>query len=575
MVRIQVSKLDARMNESDEMLAAKLMSRRQAGVIGQVAQLFEQARGDWTKIELRALEQGSSAAGTSAGVAALLKTQRERFEAAGTALATLAQSAQQDARTIGKLVDNLLQGSRSLLLMPFSTLSTGYPGMVADLCRDLGKQAAISLHGESVELDKRILDELKDPLLHLLRNCLDHGIEPPDERVRRGKPAQGTVSISASHGDAGKVDIVVTDDGGGIDAAAVRAAAVRHGLLNEEEAARLGDAESRELIFRSAISTRATVTRLSGRGLGLAIVREKVEKLGGRVAVDSVPGRGTTFRMSLPVLMAAFRGVLVEACGRCFVAPSAHVERVARVASGEVKTVEGRESVAIAGKPLMLARLGDLLEIAGNAPSAGEAYLSVLVLVFGGQRIACAVDAILGEQEVLVKPLKKPLVRVRNISGATVLESGRIAPVLNIPDLLRSTQTIRHRPSAAALRVDSKKAVLVAEDSITSRMLIAGILEAAGYQVSTAVDGIDAITQLRSGSFDLLVSDVDMPRLDGFGLTSTVRADKRLADLPIVLVTARETNEDRERGVDAGANAYIVKRSLEQSGLLEAVRRLL
>ena len=307
-------------------------------------------------------------------------------------------------------------------------------------------------------------------------------------------------------------------------------------------------------------------------------MREKTEKLGGGVSVESRRGAGATIRIALPVALATFRGLLVEAADRLFVVPTAQVERVARFKTAEVQTVENRETLSLNGQTISLARLADVLELPakerqGDPPSSVPAF----VLGEGDQRVAFAVDAVLDEQEVLVKRFGKPLSRVRNIAGATVLGSGRIAPILNVADLLKSAKRAFPvaRPATAAKAVETAaKSILVVEDSITSRMLLKSILESSGYKVKTAVDGMEGFTALRAERYDLVVSDVEMPRLNGFDLTARIRADKKLAGLPVVLVTALETREDRERGIDVGASAYLVKSSFDQSNLLEAVRRL-
>jgi two-component system chemotaxis sensor kinase CheA len=320
------------------------------------------------------------------------------------------------------------------------------------------------------------------------------------------------------------------------------------------------------------------ITELSGRGLGLAIVSEKAEKLGGRVAIESRRGSGTTIRMTLPLTLATFRGVLIEAARRLFIIPTAQVERVTRFEPQAVQTVEGRRTLVLNGRVVALADLADVLQLPAARQDADRPEATpVLVLGAGEQRVAFAVDAVLDEREVLVKRLAKPLSRVRNIAGATVLGSGEVAPILNVPDLLKSARIAGAAllaPASAQPAEATAKRILVAEDSITSRMLLKGILESAGYNVKTAVDGIEAYTALRAEDFDLLVSDVEMPRMNGFDLTARIRAVSTLAELPVVLVTALESREDRERGIDVGANAYLVKSSLNQSNLLEAVRRL-
>jgi two-component system chemotaxis sensor kinase CheA len=328
-------------------------------------------------------------------------------------------------------------------------------------------------------------------------------------------------------------------------------------------------------MFLSGVSTSPIITEISGRGLGLAIVREKAEKLGGRVAVQTQAGQGTTLQILLPLTLATFRGTLVQAAGQAFVIPTTNIERVGRVRVAEIKTVENNETIALDGRAVALVRLANVLELPAGAATEDEpVWLTFVVVTSGEKRIAFGVEAVLGAQEVLVKTLRKPLVRVRNIVGATVLGSGAAVLILNVADLLLSAVKVRPVAKSMPARVLERKALLVVEDSITSRMLLKNILESAGYRVRTAVDGLDALSLLKTEPFDGVVSDVEMPRLNGFSLTEKIRADRKLAELPVVLVTALGTQEDRERGVDVGANAYIVKRSFDQSNLLEALRRL-
>jgi two-component system chemotaxis sensor kinase CheA len=460
------------------------------------------------------------------------------------------------------------------------------PRLVRDLARDQGKEVELVVSGAELEIDKRILEELKDPLIHLVRNCVDHGIDKPEQRAAAGKPRRGTVTLSFGATVGRRLEVLVADDGAGIDAEQVRAAAMRSGVLSPEQAAKLDPVATRALIFRSGITTSRIITDISGRGLGLAIVREKVERLNGTVAVESVAGRGTSFRLLLPLTLATFRGVLVREGEQLFVLPSVNVERATRALPEEIQTVENRETIRLDGQVLSLVRLRDVLGMSVRAakPERGGAGDGVpgtpvpcVVLASGDARIAFRVDAVLDELQVLVKGLGRQLSRVRNIAGATILGTGQVVPVLNAADLMKSAVRAPAAVGAPAPEQAAAKtgSILVAEDSITSRTLIKNILETAGYRVTTAVDGADGLMQLRAGDFDLVVSDVDMPRLSGFELTERIRADKKLADLPVVLVTALESREDRERGIEAGANAYIVKSSFDQSNLLEVVRRLL
>ncbi len=566
-VRISAAKLDSVLLQAEEMLAVKTTVKERAAELRALAAELARWGAEWANA---APEQA----------AAFLEWNLAFFKTLEGRTHALARRAEQDQRALGGLVDDLLADAKRLVMLPFSRLLEGFPRLVRELARDEGKDVQLVMSGHDVEIDKRILEELKDALVHLLRNGVDHGIEPPAERVAAHKPPRATVELHVSQAGASEVDVCVSDDGRGIEVEKVKAAAVRKGLVSEEEAERMDAAQAQGLIFQSDLSTSPAITEISGRGLGMAIVRERVQKLGGRIAVESEAGRGTTFRITLPLTLATLRGLTVHAGGQAFVVPLPQIERAARVCPAEVETVEGRDTIAIGGRVLPLVELGEVLELSRGPGATGkppDRPFEVLILGVAEERIAFRVDAVGSEQEVLVKPLGWPLLRVRNVAGATVLADGLPAPILHVPDLLKSavrTRMADRGKGTAELAPRRKVTVLVAEDSITSRTLLKSILESAGYPVKTAVDGADALAALQAGEFGLVVSDIDMPRLDGFGLTAAIRADTRLQHLPIVLVSARETREDRERGIDVGASAYLVKSSFEQSDLLSVVARL-
>lgn len=587
-VRIGVAKLDARLLEAEEMLAAKLVTGQRSADLSELVDRLEEWQKEWLKVqpEARALRQslerlapspGATSNGALKALVEFSDWNLDYFRSLESKVATLNRTAAQDKLFVGKLVDDLLEDSKKLLMLPLSTLGGFFQKLVRDLCRDQGKKADLVIVGEEVEIDRRLLEEMKDPLIHIIRNCVDHGLETPEQRHEQGKAPRATITLTVSPLNGDKVELVVADDGAGIDFEKVKESAVKQGAISSQDASRISDHEALQLIFRSDVSTSPIITQLSGRGLGLAIVREQTEELGGNVTVESLRYAGTTIRITLPIALRTFRGILVETAKQLFVVPTAQVERVARFKPEDVQTVEGRETLALNGRAVALTHLAEVLELPtvdenGDAPGAWP----IVILGTGDTQIAFAVDAVLDEEEVLVKRLGKPLERVRNIAGATVLGSGQVAPILNVTDLLKSAKLIAGTTRAPALRAAEAeaKSILVVEDSITSRMLLKGILESAGYQVKTAVDGMEAFTTLRTERFDLVVSDVEMPRLNGFDLTAKIRADKKLAELPVVLVTALETREDRERGIDVGANAYLVKSSFDQSNLLETVRRL-
>lgn len=597
-VRISTAKLDKLLLEAEEMLAVKMTARQRAADLRDVKFVFESWKKEWAKVQprLRDLRDGESktadgqesngnshqhaARDAQSALLEFVDWNQAFLKSLEGQLAPLAKLVEQDQHSLGKLVDDLLEDSKKLLMLPFSTLLSVLPKLARDLCRDQGKEAEVVIRGGHVEIDKRILEEMKDPLIHVLRNCIDHGIEKPEQRARQNKPPRATVTIAVSQVNGSKVEILLSDDGAGIDLEKVKSAAVKHGIVSEAEARKLNDQEALALIFQSEVSTSPIITEISGRGLGLAIVWEKVEKLSGRVSVETHLHGGTTFRILLPLTLATFRGILVKAADQIFVIPAASVERADRIKRDEIKTVGNREAISLDGHAVSLARLDAVLELPGKETN-GEIpnFLPLVVLGSGDKRIAFGVDEVLNEEEVLVKPLGKPLSRVRNIAGATVLGSGKAVPVLHVADLLKSAMKAS-APAALAAEPSvngeaKRKSILVAEDSITSRMLLKNILESAGYQVKTTVDGVDALTTLKTEDFDLVVSDVEMPRMNGFDLTAKIRGDKKLAETPVVLVTALASQQDRERGVDAGADAYIVKRDFDQSNLLETVQRLI
>ncbi|MGA2546546.1 MAG: response regulator [Rectinemataceae bacterium] len=553
-VRIPMERLDALLLQAEEMIAIKMTTGQR---IAEMSEIQRNLR-EWRKESIRRKDRD----GTD-------------LDALENQVAAVTRALEQDHRSIRRMVDEHLEGMKRAVMLPVSSLVESFPKIVRDIARDQGKEVELVLLGTDIESDKRILEELKDPLIHLVRNCVDHGIRSPEERVAQGKSPQGTITIAFAAKDSRDMEILVSDDGVGVDGVRVRAAAVKSGILSREAAEKLDEEAVLALIFQSGISTSPILTDISGRGLGLAIVREKVQKLGGSVSVNSRIHAGTAFRIVLPLTLATFRGILVRVDERAFLLPTINVERVLRASQAEIKSVENREMIQVDGQNLSLVDLADVLGLPRRARQAPSTGLFIAVLAYGDRRVAFHVDEILDELQVILKNLGPQLRRVRNVAGAAILGNGKVVPVLNASDLITSAPRAAAAPRSVEPALPRIAHILVAEDSITARSLLKNILEGSGYRVTTAVDGADAYSQAREGEFDLVVSDVDMPRMSGFELTAKIRGDKRLSRTPVVLVTALESREDRERGIDAGADAYIVKSSFDQSNLLDALRRLL
>ncbi|NLK18270.1 MAG: response regulator [Synergistaceae bacterium] len=573
-VRVAASRLDGLLLEAEELISvnqAFAARRREAGAL---RTMLSADLGEWRKAR-ESLKRTVAGNPCLAGVEEFFQKGAEGLRRARDLASALEKKLAEDGESSGVLSQNLLEEARSTVMLPFSALLQGFPKIVRDLSRNLGREVDFKSSGGEAEVDKRILEGLKDPLIHLVRNAADHGIESPADREAAGKSSRGTITLSVSSVERGRVEVSLTDDGRGIDPCALRERAAKSGAISAAEARLLSDEAALMLIFQSGLSTSSIITEVSGRGLGMAIVREGVEKMGGKISLASAPGEGTVFTISLPVTLATFRGVIVEEWGRFFVLPAANVKRVARVRRCDVKRVGNRETILVDGKPCGLTRLGAVLELDPPADFMEREVFSVVAASAADATLAFIVDRVADEQEVLLKPMGDRLKRVRNVAGITVLGTGEAIPVLHCGDLVKSAlkgSFHQRRPPDEATK--GPPTILVAEDSITSRTLLKHILTAAGYRVLTASDGMEALEIFSAEGADLVVSDIEMPRMNGFELVSGIRSTEGLSETPVILVTSLESKEDRERGAAAGADAYIVKSGFDQGALLDVIKRL-
>jgi two-component system chemotaxis sensor kinase CheA len=464
---------------------------------------------------------------------------------------------------------------RRVRMLPFAEACQGLERAVRDLAQAGGKQVDLVVEGGRVELDRSVLEGLKDPLNHLVRNAVDHGIEPSERRRAAGKPPVGRVTVAAELRGS-QVEVVVADDGAGLDLDALRAVARKRGLPEPPEGS-----DMTHLIFLPGLSTAPIITDVSGRGVGLDVVKQRVEQLHGTIELASEPGRGTRFTLAVPLTLTTIRALLVVAGGQALAFPTTNVRKLILVGPDDVHRAGGREVLVTEGAPLPIAALAEALGLAVPKPAgaAASGRRPALIAAAGERRMAFVVDELLTEQEVVVKALGARIRRVRNFSGGTILPSGRVALVLNVAQLVRTAlgraPGATLAPAAPAAAPLAAKRLLVVDDSITTRTLEKSLLEAAGYQVATAVDGADAWRFLQEQGADLVLSDVEMPRMDGLELTEAIRASPRFTDLPVVLLTARASEHDKARGVEVGADAYLVKDEFDQRALLETVAQLL
>lgn len=566
-VRIPIARLDELLAEAEELIALKLRFRQQSQDLKEIINTVDIVR--------RGLINQKNP-----DKAAVLELDRS-LGALMKRVVQINRLNEQDRRLSENTIDNIIVDAKRLLMLPVSTVTQGLHKLVRDCARLEGKTVELVISGDDIELDRRILQELKDPLIHLLRNCIDHGIEIPANRQAAGKPVAARIRIDISANENSKVEIAISDDGNGIDTSRIREVALSTGAVSPEYLADMTDNDLRQLIFNSGFSTKSKVSMLSGRGLGLAIVMESLDKLGGSITVESVTGTGTTFNLVLPISLATIRGIYVRAGASVYVVPTLHVQKVCRVQTAEIKAVGNKNTIVVDNQTIRLVALAALLGLPVSGPALGDCTFA-MILGQGDNLFGLQIDEVLSEDDLLVKGIGPLLPRVRNIAAATILANGDIVPIVNVMDLLRNSGAdfVHHvhgtTAEAATSEKPAKKRILVVDDSITSRTLIMNVLESYGYEVKTAVDGLDGLAKLQgSERFDLATVDVEMPHMNGFELTARIRADKRLSRLPVVLITSLDSAEDKKKGINAGADAYIVKSGFDQTSLLDIIRKLI
>jgi two-component system sensor histidine kinase and response regulator WspE len=455
----------------------------------------------------------------------------------------------------------------------------GFSRLVRDTARQLGKQVRFEIVGEQTGVDRDILEKLEAPLNHLIRNALDHGVELPEKRRAAAKDAQATIRLEARH-VAGMLQVRLSDDGHGIDPERVRAKVIDRGLAPAAMAAKMADAELFEFLFLPGFSTKSEVTSLSGRGVGLDVVQSMVQSVGGSVRLSSQLGAGTCFTLQLPITMSVIRALIVRIAGQPYAFPLSRLESIQRVEASAVETLEGRPFFTLDGETIGLVPATQVLDLP-QVPTAAQ-QLSVAVLSDRGSRFGVVVDEFLGERDLDVRPTDPRLGKIPNISTASVLEDGWPVLIIDVEDLVRSIDNLLHgrrfklsEATTSDATARRTKRILVVDDSITVRELERQLLESRGYAVDVAVDGMDGWNAVRSVQYDLVVSDVDMPRMDGIQLVSQIKRDAGLRALPVIIVSYKDREEDRIRGLDAGASSYLTKSSFHDQRFLDTVSDLI
>ena len=477
------------------------------------------------------------------------------------------------------LAHRMYDSALACRMRPFADGVRALPRMVRDVGRSLGKQVHLEIVGETTQVDRDILEKLDAPLGHLLRNAVDHGIETPAERLAAGKPAEGVVRLEARH-SAGQLQITATDDGRGIDLARVRKAIVERKLTNEETAEQLSDAEVYEFLFLPGFTMKQDVTEISGRGVGLDVVQSTLKQVRGAIRVSSELGRSSRFQMQLPLTLSVVRTLLVEIGGEAYAFPLAHIVRTLKLPQDRIEVLEGRQHFKLNGRSIGLVSAEQIF--GASEPKAAGAELAVIILGDPSNPFALVTDRFLGERDLVVQPLDGRLGKIKDVAAGSLMEDGSPVLIVDIDDMLRSVEKFvsdgrlnKVERGADDAVHKTRRRVLVVDDSLTVRELERKLLGQAGYDVEIAVDGVDGWNAVRASEFDLIVTDIDMPRMDGIELVRLIKQDPKLGKLPVMIVSYKDREDDRRRGLEAGADYYLTKGSFHDDTLQQAVADLI
>ncbi|AIY41432.1 Single-stranded DNA-binding protein [Collimonas arenae] len=508
-----------------------------------------------------------------------LQDSRQQIDACQKVLAERLSELELFERRNSSRAQRLYDQALACRMRPFADRVVGYDRMVRDLGRSLGKQVRLEISGETTQVDRDILEQLDAPLVHLLRNALDHGIEPAPQRRLAGKADEGVITLNARH-HAGLLQITVSDDGNGIDLEQLRVSIVARGLVDNATAARLSDTELLHFLLLPGFSMRDTVTEISGRGVGLDVVHNMLKRMRGTIQIFSESGRGMRFQLQLPLTLSLVRSLLVSIGGEPYAFPLAYVNRTMIVAKEQIEWLEGRQHFTFEGRQIGLVAASQILQSGESASS--EDGIALVVIGDMAQTFGLQVDRLLGEHMLVVQPLDTRLGKIKDVAAAALMEDGTPVLILDVEDMLHSVdKLIAHgqldkiHDSSSQQQVQASKRVLVVDDSLTVRELERKLLSSRGYTVRIAVDGMDGWNALRSEPFDLVITDIDMPRMDGIELVTLIKNNLQLKAIPVMIVSYKDRQEDRQRGLEAGADYYLAKASFHDETLLQAVEDLI
>ncbi|MCC0176593.1 response regulator [Waterburya agarophytonicola K14] len=576
-IRVEPQKLDILMTQASELAVTKLRISQQMTEIDRMLALFESwNKYDYSDDDLFAEVESSLTAEEIQPLRYFYNHARQYLNSFSDLANNLKTRASEDVASLSIISDRLETGIQGLRQLPLSTVFNIYPRMVRDLARQQGKEIEFIIEGGDTKADKRILEEIKDPLLHLIRNAVDHGIETPEERIIHGKPPTATI-ILRGYQTGSSIGIELIDDGRGLDLASIRNTALRRNVRTSAQLAAMSESEIQSLIFASGFSTRTEVTELSGRGVGLDVVRANVEKLKGSIQVISNPGNGCKFQVRLNTSLATTKVLIVDLNRTRYALPLEFIQTMITLPQTEIYKLEDKPTITFEDLPISLTWLASLLQIpTPENYTQGKNNLLCIILQIDDERFGVIVDDLVDQQDIVIKPQSKLLKRIPNIAGATILGSGEVCMILNPPDLLHSLRSGNWRTVVRQTESEStKNKLLLVEDSIIIRTQMQRLLKGAGYDVIVAENGLIGLQKVQEHEFDIVLSDVEMPQMSGLEMTANIRQQSQYDRLPIVLITTLASPEDKRRGKEAGANAYLTKGDFDQQLLFQTLGTLI
>jgi two-component system, chemotaxis family, sensor kinase CheA len=561
-IKVQAQKLDDSIKAMGEILSNHGRIKQGLFDLEEILKISKQHLDISNNSEKASRENGDVSSTANAEIAKLLHSKIKKHS-----------SNMRDVLNIhGLLTEGLREKVLQLRMMPLSSAVETFPRLVRDLSLSSGKEVDFILEGVDTEMDKRVIEKIGDPLLHMIRNSVDHGIEKPEEREKKGKPRKGTLKVSAGY-EGGNVHIEISDDGGGIPIEIIRKKAIQKNLRHEEDLSNMSDAEIANLIFEPGLSTSAIITDISGRGVGMDVVKGNiVEQLKGSIQTETTPDKGTCFIIRVPLTLTVMRILLFSVSQTIFGFPVSSIREIIRVQKSEIIEVVNKKAIRLRDQIIPVT---DLKKIIKLPESEEREDAIILLLAMGNEMIGVMIDSLISEEDMEVKPLPSHMRNSDLASGATITGKGDVVILLHVPKIMEKSKMTHENKQISRPVKKEKQRILVVEDSVSTREIEKSILESYGYRVDIASDGIEGLEKTQKVIYDLVLSDIEMPRLDGFSLVEKLRSTEDYKHTPIIIVSSRDREEDKRRGIEVGADAYIIKGGFDQSNLIATVQSLI